>query len=1255
MEKDLYIASYDGDLEKAKRAIEKGADVNVHDYEYGRTTPLHKASWEGHASIVSLLLEKGADVNAKDKDHRTPLHKASTYGHEAIVSLLLEKGADPNVKAAIGLTPLFVASRYGHESIVSLGGETPLHCASMKGHEAVVALLLEHGADMNAEISNDGWTPLHLACEYGHEAVVSLLLEKGADMNAKSYGGWTPLHLACKCGHEAVVSVLLERGADSNVKKSDAWSPLSDDGWTPLSDNGSTPLHMASRNGHESIVSLLLERGADVNVKKSDGWTPLSYACRMGHEAIISLLLERGADVNAKDKGGKTPLHKASWKGHESVISLLLEKGADVNVKDKDGKTPLHCACGYNGRESIVSWGGETPLHNASWKGHESVISLLLERGADVNVKDNDGKTPLHCACGYNGRESIVSWGGETPLHNASWKGHESVISLLLEKGADVNVKDNDGKTPLHCACGYNGCESPILLVGETPLHKASWKGHESVISLLLENGADVNINDKDGKTPLHYACGYNGCESIVSLLLEKGADIEAKDKSGWTPLHEASMKGHESIVSLLLREGAEFNAKINDGATLLYAGKVHWASECGKESLVSLLLEKGADIEAKGKSGWTPLHRASVEGADPTITDSNGNNPLRYAQEEKNRDCVAAVEKFRLQKEYSEEYKTHDAFYRELQRLKHLMDAAKDSLDPNVNSVAVTAKAEYEMILPLCKWLQYMSESELELEIASLEDKGRGLESREERIKVLKKIVQMRKTLEPRVQDGTDTQLKLAQEQFFDEIRGNSPRKNMQVIFNSWPVYETVSELKEKIARLEKLAWGMDIGEERMQVFLERNKLKQHLREQEIQVGTKIPPQLAQENLPDSIQRIFTCPISGDIMEDPVMIIPSGKTFNRESICSWLLRGTVPPLCPWTKLEVHRQIPYMENRDTRDFLIHYLGEEAYKQYDDSEFESQYYALWNEPIYREISALLYGMNHKQIDWIKAQEVAMNASQDDPIIIGFKALLLHPEVFPDSRLHKDKGGYQREWEQAKTLGLTVAADAGNKWAQWIKGIHLDIVEQNLDSAMSLYKLASELELPLAQCSRGILCEDAEGYEWAEYWYEQASVQGHALAQYNLAMLHEEADFDKMRQLLEQAAAQDHALSLYYLGTLYIGSTVVKQDFSRAVTYFERSTEQGNHEALQDLVNLFLERGLLPQDKDVKRQVFEKAAEQGGNILATYKLLASLLCAMNQPQVDWADAQQFVTDRVESNPYLVGFILLCFTLIYFQISD
>jgi len=440
--------------------------------------------------------------------------------------------------------------------------------AANKGDSEVVEALFDSGADINAR-DEQNQTALHQAANRGHAPVVKLLLERGADVNAKNLFGQTPLLAPVYRGSLDIVRALLGAGADV-----DARSELS--GQTPL-------LSMSSLR--TKVVEALLEEGADVNAKgEACNETALMLAAISGNTATVQALLGKGADVKAASTNGRTAMLMAEALGHAEVIKLFEGAGAlretsialvpleayvprYLVVNAKRGR-PLHpqAALALLSRGAVVKADGEADLLLAAIRGDVEAVSALLDKGADVNVRHEDG------------------WNG---LMLAAVNGHSPVVQALLDKGANVDAKEN--------------------LMGQTALIWAVKGGHTATIKSLLKAGANVNARDKFGGTALTRAAS-NGQSEIVKTLLEAGADINAREYDGDTALIEATGEGYLEIIQELLKAGASVNDKDLDGRTLLMI-----AAMTGTDKAVKVLLDAGADINAKDNFGSTALKQATA------------------------------------------------------------------------------------------------------------------------------------------------------------------------------------------------------------------------------------------------------------------------------------------------------------------------------------------------------------------------------------------------------------------------------------------------------------------------------------------------------------------------------------------------------------------------------------------------------------------------------------------------------------------
>ncbi len=294
-----------------------------------RSQTIHDAAGQGDVAAVSRFLEQDPHlVNSTDDSDCTPLHYAAGSGFLELSELLVEHGADVN------------AQSYEHE--------TPLHWAAVRSHGAVVELLLAQGPD--TEIGDDyGRTPLLLvARETGNVDVATALLDGGADVDARDRFDSTPLELAAWRGFGGVVDLFLDRGATVPTGGQEAealglfsiekglvrlFRILADDDadLSARNENGGSLLHSASKGGSPEIVEVMLDRGLEIDEQDRYGRTPLHYAAEMGRLQVVELLVDRGAKLDLRSLAGYSAFNVALAQGREEVSELLQARGASTD------------------------------------------------------------------------------------------------------------------------------------------------------------------------------------------------------------------------------------------------------------------------------------------------------------------------------------------------------------------------------------------------------------------------------------------------------------------------------------------------------------------------------------------------------------------------------------------------------------------------------------------------------------------------------------------------------------------------------------------------------------------------------------------------------------------------------------------------------------------------------------------------------------------------------------------------------------
>jgi ankyrin repeat protein len=594
-----------------KSLMEAGADINRADA--AGEIMLHHAAMRNDGPMVKDLLDKGAQINARSADGRTALMYALEKNRIPIAELLIKKGADVN------------ATDRKRQNILH-------YLAPLQQAGQLIALLPAEGVNVNAK-DDTGRTPLLVAAMSARWSNVELFASKGADVNIADSTGKTPVLMAAEKGNLTAVKTLIDRGSD--VKKADA--------------SGQTVLHYLAGQRGKAVVQMIPEiiaKGGQVNAKSASGATPAGMAVAGGNTAVFAALLESGIDKDGLELNSLPLAVFAYEKRQKEIAKTLLEKGADVKKTGSLGETMLHAVAaqddwqfanfvlGYNPDLNARDDTGRTPLLSAIDKSAIRVAGLLIEKGADVNVKDRQGQTSLHYLAAARNATGLMAKAqaagikvdakdnsGRTPLAIAVESNRVDNVEYLLNMGADVNGTDHNGVDLILVAYGKN----------------------RAMLNLFITKGGSLDAKSPDGKTLLLMSLEQNDTP-LLKLLTEKGANVNERQANGKYPLEFAIEKRHFNNTKLLLDSKADFRVRDAKGNPLLTL-----AIEKKTESIAKILLEKGADPNGTDAARKPHLLQAFDENqpeifkslidynADLNVKDANGASILSLAAE-KNR-----------------------------------------------------------------------------------------------------------------------------------------------------------------------------------------------------------------------------------------------------------------------------------------------------------------------------------------------------------------------------------------------------------------------------------------------------------------------------------------------------------------------------------------------------------------------------------------------------------------------------------------
>jgi len=519
------------------------------------------AAKNGHDQTVKYLVEKGADPNKADEFGITALILAAKNGHEKIVKYLIEKGTDPNQTDEFGNTALIITYLHKQDTILKYLLTQPhinLNIKAKNGNSIwmlaiadwrvpIIELLLDAGVDINGKDLN-GHSALMIVTIERNNDKINYLLQKGADPNLCDKNNNTALMFAteksakiAKLSSNNKTSVILDlEEQDLTIIKL-----LFNDknNINVKNKNDDTSLTLAIKDERLKIFNYLLENGANPHLRNKTKITTLMLAADIGNLAMFNKLHDQQVGLTATDESGNTALMIAAQNGHLAIVKRIVALLMKLNFK-------IHINAQNNN--------GYTALILAATTGHDQTVNYLLQMGANPYIGDNYQVIPLITAI-HNGHASVI----QSLLAFDKDKNNYSIAILNFALIQAIKNSHVSSLLPFTTNTKNNSYSTTLTT---TNLIQTVKNKHLAIVEMLIDAGANINSKDNDGLSTLMWAVTVNNFKMVQYLVKEKKLDLNKTDNDGHSALIYAINQDNFQISQFLLNNDADLTITDNFG-----------------------------------------------------------------------------------------------------------------------------------------------------------------------------------------------------------------------------------------------------------------------------------------------------------------------------------------------------------------------------------------------------------------------------------------------------------------------------------------------------------------------------------------------------------------------------------------------------------------------------------------------------------------------------------------------------------------